>query len=284
MKHENSTATSRPALAIKTFFSGIALTALLGLSLNVQAQTCTVDNWDEQANLADANTGTQSGSNRRYGGPCGLRVALDGTPRYLTDLSPVGESSYIVRFYAFFSSVTNPTMIFAAENIDGDDVVEIWYNGGDLILNVVDSSTAVQDFTVAGIGAGWHSIELVWNASNEADNIRFSVNEEDDTLTATVDTSGISLHAANLGNLNSANGGSVDFDDFDSRRISRPGRLVCGDANNDGIVTADDVSAVRGEIFGVAFAAGQPDANEDGGITADDVSAVREIIFGLREC
>jgi hypothetical protein len=278
MKHENSTATSRPALAIKTFLSGVALIALLGLSLNVQAQTCTVNNWDDQINLADANTGTQSGTNRRYGGPCGLRVALDGTPRYLTDLSPVGESSYIVRFYAFFSSVAEPTMIFAAENIDGDDVVEIWYNGGDLILNVVDTGAVLNDFTVAGIGAGWHSIELVWNASSEADNILFSVNEEADTLTQTVDTSGISLHAANLGNLNSATGGSIDFDDFDSRRISRPGRLLVGDANDDLVVNIFDVQAVGAEVTGGVFAMGQPDCNEDGLINIFDVQCVGAIV------
>ena len=279
MKHENSTATSRPALAIKTFLSGVALSALLGLSLNVQAQ-CTIGNWDLATNLTNDDTGTQGTENRRYGGPCGLRVKLENEARYLTDNSPSGESRYIVRFYAFFNSVAAPTMIFAAENDVGEDVIEIWYDNGDLVFNIVDSVGTTHGFPIGGIGSGWHSIELVWNASNEADNIRISVNEESDTHAAQVDTSGISLHAAHLGNLNSADGGSIDFDDFDSRRISRPGRLMIGDANNNNVVNLGDVLAVQAEIAGGPFVAGQPDCNENGTINLGDVLCIQAILAG----
>jgi len=99
------------------------------------------------------------------------------------------------------------------------------------------------------------------------------VDEEDD-LVVNADTSGQSIHYADLGNLNDADGGSIDFDDFDSRRSERPGRLLVGDANGDGNLSTADVVAVLQENKGGAFAAGQPDCNEDGQISTADVVCV----------
>jgi len=285
MKHENTTGSSRPALTIKTLISGVALSALLGLSLNVQAQTCVVSNWDSATNVSDADAGTQGGSNRRYGGPCGLRVAVDGTERTVTDNSPSAESTYIARFYAFLDNAgSDPVIIYAAD--DGtDDQVQVWYNfpaAGDLTLRVFDATPASNDLTFNGIGSGWHSIEFVWEAAASAE-IRFALNSDDsgDDLTTTIDTSGITLAAAHLGNVNSAdNGTSIDFDDFDSRRISRPGRLLVGDADDNGAINILDVQAVGNEVVNSVFAAGQPDCTEDGAINILDVQCVGGIVVG----
>ena len=84
----------------KALLAGVALVGCLGFAFNAQAQTCTVDNWTgASTGVANADAGTQGGDNRRYGGPCGLRVDLDGTARYVADDSPASESTYIARFY-----------------------------------------------------------------------------------------------------------------------------------------------------------------------------------------
>lgn len=271
MKHE-----TRPARAVKTLIAGVALSALLGFSINAQAQTCTIDNWDDATNLANANAGTQGSSNRRYGGPCGLRVAMDGTARYLTDNSPATESAYIARFYAFLDNAgSDPVVLFA----DGDDNLEVWYNfpnAGDISLNVVDNAASDNILTFPGVGSGWHSIEFAWESAAAA-NIAFSVNGAADAV-ATVNTSGITLSSARLGNVNNAAGTSIDFDDFDSRRISRPGRLLVSDANDDGVVDIFDAPVLRDELSGAAFAPGQPDCDENGVVDIFDATCLRDTI------
>ena len=276
MKHDNHT--GRPAMAIKTMIAGVALSALLGFSINAQAQTCTIANWDGATALAAANAGTQGATNRRYGGPCGLRVPMDGTARFLTDNSPAAESTYIARFYAFLDNAgTDAVILFA----DAGDNVEVWYNvpnAGDITLNVVDASANNNFLTFASVGSGWHSIEFAWESSATA-NIAFSVNGAADA-TATLDTSGISLSSVSLGNLNNnATGTSIDFDDFDSRRISRPGRLLVADANGDGVITGGDLTSLVNELLGSSFAVGQPDCNEDGSITGGDLTCLVNILL-----
>ncbi len=284
MKHENTTGSSRPALTLKTLISGVALSALLGLSLNVQAQTCTTANWDATTNVGPANTGTQGANNRRYGGPCGLRVAVDGTERVVTDNSPTAESTYIARFYAFLNNAgANPIIIYAADD-GAADQVQVWYNfpnAGDLTLRVFDQAAAPNDLSFTSVGSGWHSIEFVWESAASAD-IRFAVNSDDpgDDLTATINTSGITLAAAHLGNVNAAAGGtSIDFDDFDSRRISRPGRLLLGDADNNGILDIFDSIALRDELEEISFAPGQPDCDENGAVDIFDALCLRDLVL-----
>jgi hypothetical protein len=255
----------------KGLIAGLALSAFLGFSINAQAQTCTIDNWDDSNGLANANAGTQGSGNRRYGGPCGLRVPVDGVPRYLVDDSPATESTYIARFYAFLNNAGSEEVILFE---DGGSNLQVWYNvpdPGDITLNVVDSASEANFLTVSGAGAGWHSIEFSWESSATA-NIAFSVNGGSD-LTDTIDTSGITLSSVRLGNVNGVSGpGSIDFDDFDSRRISRPGRLMVGDANGDGNINFFDLFELNNEIAGGGFfAAGQPDCNEDGEINFFDL-------------
>jgi hypothetical protein len=257
----------------KALLTGIALVGCLGFAFNAQAQTCTISNWaGGPTNLSDADTGTQGGSNRRYGGPCGLQVDIDGTERYVSDDSPQSETTYIARFYAFLDNAgSDPMVIFAADD-GADDQIQVWYNfpnAGDLTLRVYDNGGGTNDLTESGIGSGWHSIEFAWDAAATSD-IRFSVDGAAD-LTASPDTSGLAIVNAHLGNVNGAgNGTSVDFDDFDSRRIERPGRLLLADANGDGVISGADNTALMIERLGGTFAAGQPDCNEDGTINGAD--------------
>src|SRR5690625_3364261 len=251
----------------KMLLAGAALAVCTGFALNAQAQDCTVDNWDVQEGLTNSDTGTHGANNpRRYGVPCGLRVDLDGTERYVGDDSPNGEASYIARFYTFLDGVTtsDPVMIFAAGDDNDNSLLEVSYEDGDLTLAVYGATTEAATFS--DIGTGWHSVEIVWAAGEDT---LFKVDEEDD-LVVNADTSGQSIHYADLGNLNDADGGSIDFDDFDSRRSERPGRLLVGDANDDGLVNAFDVLAVIDEYQSGIYAPGQPDCNEDGLVNAFD--------------
>jgi hypothetical protein len=285
MKHEAKIGSGRSALAVKSALSGIALSALLGLSMNAQAQTCTTDNWDSVTNGPLA-VGTQGPDNRRYGGPCGLRIDLDGSARYLIDESPTGESSYIVRFYGYLDdSGTEDLILYEADDGTAPQI-QVWKNvpeDGDLTLNVFDQSGGNEFLTVdaADVGSGWKAIEFAWEASTAADNVAFSVSDRfgEVEVVETVDTSGITIANALLGNVNGATGGSVDFDDYDSRRVSRPGRLLQGDADDNGEVNLSDVIAVADETFNSIFPAGQPDCDENGEVNLSDVICVADLVF-----
>lgn len=263
--------------------AGVALAGSFGLAVSAQAQTCTITNWlGNETGVTDANAGTQGSSNRRYGGPCGLRVPVDGSPHFVADNSPASESTYVARFYTFLDNAgTNPVLLFAAD--DGtNDQIQVLYNdpsAGDLTLSVRTSGGAYVDRTFAGVGSGWHSVEFVWAASGTAA-IAFSVDGAAD-MTATIDTTGASIVNASLGNIDgAAGGGTIDFDDFDSRRESRPGRLTIGDANDDLSINSQDFVTVINEISGSSFAGGQPDCNEDGTINSQDFVCIINIISG----
>jgi hypothetical protein len=249
------------------------------LPASVQAQTCTTENWDEEVNLSNADAGVQDSDNRRYGGPCGLRVQA-GLDRYLRDLSPVGEPSYIVRFYAFLDQLQGQGRIFAAG--DGtDNHIEVWSNvpsSGDLTLRVFSALGIATDLTINDPGTGWHSVELVW-ASDPSATIFFKVDDQEQS--ASLDSNGLVINEARLGLLNGSGlSGSVDFDNFDSRRISRPGRLMLGDANDDWDINSLDFIIIIREILGDTFASGQPDCNEDGVINSLDFICVINLITG----
>ncbi|WP_376696264.1 hypothetical protein [Wenzhouxiangella sp. EGI_FJ10305] len=270
----------------KALLAGIAMTACLGFTFNAQAQDCVISNWQVDgaptaSGLSDADAGKQEGDNRRYGGPCGLRVDVDGTERYVTDGSPGGETNYIARFYVFLDDATpsGPVVLFAA-NDGTDDQIQVQYDGGDLSLHVWDSGETEHTLDVAGAGSGWHSIEFVWEQAADAQ-IAFIVDGADDvTPSSTIDTSGMTIENAFLGNVNGQSGsGWIDFDDFDSRRVERPGRLMVGDADASGSLTISDLFAVNNELApGGDFAAGQPDCDENGSMTIGDLFCVNNLL------
>lgn len=261
--------------------AGVALAAGLGFAMNSQAQTCTTDNWD--GGLTGSPTvGKQDGSNRRYGGPCGMRVDLDGAAHYVSDTSPGNEAAYITRFYTFLDNAgSGPVTLFAAEDSSGDDVIQVVFENDAIVLSIKDQAGSWNDIPSGGVSvaSGWHSVEFDWSAGASAD-IALIVDGGSDE-TATIDTSGIGISKAHLGNLNSAaGGGMIDFDDFDSRRQNRPGRLMVGDANDDLSINSQDFVTVINEISGSTFAAGQPDCNEDGAINSQDFVCVINVISG----
>ncbi|NEZ03167.1 hypothetical protein G4Y73_03260 [Wenzhouxiangella sp. XN201] len=266
----------------KLLFAGAALAASFGLVLSAQAQTCTTTNW-LGGQTGSPTVGKQDGDNRRYGGPCGMRVALNGTAHYVTDDTPNAEETYIARFYVFLENPgTGPINLFAADDGAGNDVIEVVFENGAITLYVEDQSGTPHAIPAGGVavGNGWHSVEFAWEQLGSA---QISLNVDGaGEQTATVDTTGITIANAHLGNLNgAAGGGLVDFDDFDSRRSSKPGRLTVGDANADAAMGVGDLVAILSEMNEQSFAAGQPDCNEDGNVAVGDLVCVLDILNSL---
>lgn len=267
----------------KLLLAGVALTACLGFTFNAQAQTCTISNWlGAPTGLSDSDAGTQdtaASTNRRYGGPCGLRVPVDGAVHEVVDDSPASETTYIARFYVFLDAAgSNSVQLFGADNGTADQI-QVWYNepsAGDLTLRVFDNGGTPTDLVQGSVGAGWHSVEFGWESNASAD-VFLSVDGAGD-ITDTLATDTLSIANATLGNLNAASGGgAIDFDDFDSRRIERPGRLCRGLTNDTRTALAlEDVTNIFNELAsnGNSAAPGQPDYNEDGVVDLGDVTAV----------
>jgi hypothetical protein len=283
MKLSNSLRVNRIGRIARYMLIGGAAAAFLGLSLNAQAQTCTVENWSDSPGLTAADTGFQGSDNRRYGGPCGLRVPFDGSSRYV-EYESAGEGNYIARFYVFLDELGGDAAIFKAED-NGGDVLVVSYDNGDIVLTAVDQADTSHPLAITGVGNGWHSVEITWLQGSDATQteVTLLVNSEDpnDGVSTSIDTTGMAIDLVKLGNVDGVStGGSADFDDFDSRRSSRPGRLLVGDAANTGSNDSPDLVAARNEILGNSFAPGQPDCNEDGDIGSPDLVCIRNILLG----
>ncbi len=310
MNHDDRRGLGRPAHAAKALISGVALSALLGLSMNAQAQSCTIGNWAGGAENDDALfAGNPGEGNPRYGGPCSLAVSLDSGFAYVVDNSPVAEQDYIARFY--FNPNGNgsndaPMVIFAAnESTDGtgSDALQLWFNVADAesplsaqanhVTLVVATETGFEQIQAGATSispTGWNSFEIVWSADPSAD-IILRVNDGPD-LSVGGDTSNQRIRSALLGFVDE--GASVSstaplfFDDFDSRRQSRPGRLCRGltdDARD--FLSLEDTQAIFAEVSGggAFFAPGQPDYDEDGVVGLGDAQAVfQQVSAGANAC
>lgn len=269
----------------KLLFAGAALAASFGLVLSAQAQTCTIANWSGSpvGGLNDTDNANKPPSNPRYAGPCSLEVPVAGSAAHVIDNSPTSDTGYIVRFYTFLEDAgTNPMIIFEANDADdgaGTSQILVRYNdptAGDLTLEVFHAGgSTTRTFAV---GNGWHSVEFDWEAAASA-SIAFTVDGQTDLTITGVDTSGITIESALLGNITTASGGAgavAYFDDFDSRRSTRPGRLCRGDTDGNNSIGFADLNAVGNEVIsgGTILASGQPDYDENGAVGFSDLNAV----------
>lgn len=300
MNHEDRQGSSRPALAAKALFSGVALSALLGMSLNAQAQSCTITNWaGGSVNDSALFAGSPLDGNTRYGGPCSLEVGLDSGFAYVVDNSPIAEQDYITRFYFNPNgngSADAPMVIFSANDASdgtGDDVIQLWFNVASadpfvaqpnhvtLLVTTEDGVEEIQAGATSIRANGWNSFEIVWSSGPDA-TIALKVNERDD-LTVTGDTSSQRVRSALLGFVDEgaaiSSTNPLYFDDFDSRRQSRPGRLLRGDALDNGEITLLDGLAVADEFFNDVLAPGQPDCTEDGVVDPLDGLCIADLFF-----
>ena len=275
----------------------ITCLVLVGWSLAAQAQgVCTIDNWQvndvpaavglDNSNVGQPNeTDADGRAFRRYAGPCGLRVPLDDEPRYVRDGSPAAESEYKVRFYVFLNDLSGNVLLFEAVDSAGDPLIEIWYDHANSVFAAdMETGSGAENLGELPAAPGWNSIQFQWGSVTDEDgvlvegvNAEFIVNESN-PIRANLDLKDALLTEARLGNVSGANGGYLDFDDFDSRRSMAPGRLLVGDANGDGRIGVGDLVAILSELNSLSFASGQPDCNQDGRIGVGDLVCVLTIL------
>lgn len=241
---------------------------------------CSLFNWSFSVGLFDSDTGNQGPDNRRYSGPCGLRVPLDGAVRLVGDQSPILESQYLATFYAFFDDVIDgAVMFFEAAGVE-QPRVQLMYADGGIIFSVFDNDGNEVFEIIPDIGSGWHSFSLDWESGSNAE-VALSISGAPDVIIE-VDNSNHRIEEVYLGNLEPDFGatGSIDLDAFVSRRLTRPDRLLVGDANGDGVIDVADLRAVDREISPSLqiIANGQPDCNEDGVIDEQDLECLGAIV------
>lgn len=286
----------------KSLLAGLAVAACFALSAGVQAQICTVSNWDagtlnlvDGADNASGDVGTQKNGYKRYGGPCGLKVPFGSPAAYVENSTQGGDGStaldelyYIARFYVFPGELTasGGAAIFTAFDSGDAELFSVLYNSdtSELSFNLPGATNPAPVPVDAG---KWHSVEPVYDATG--DSFAFSIDraideDEDGTIdahaTSVSGTFNNNVAAVQLGNIDGAGSGFAYFDDFDSRRTSFPGRLMVGDADGSGAITISDLFAVEEERGGGDHAAGQPDCDESGAITISDLFCVETLRTG----
>ncbi len=268
-----------------------AATLLLGASgVHANEATCTLGNWSAKVGDTNLNAGPSGANNRRYAGPCGLRVTLDGAAAYLTDTTPLTETVFNVRFYFFLNTVTDDVTVFQAEDGNNDPVITAAYDASENEVSVVFANAATDQTLVAeNVSTGWNSLEIQWEASATAQPKVVLGTADPVTGTAAIDTSGITIEAAKLGAIGTVPAtGSIDFDDYDSRRDTVPGRLCRGltDQSRSALNLEDVVAIFNDFATGGSLAAnGVPDYDGSGAVDLQDVVDVfNRFATGQNDC
>lgn len=273
----------KPIFAVMATASAVLMTASAALA----EVECTIGNWSSTVGMT-ANTfsvGKPGNSNRRFAGPCGLRVNVDGTARYLVDNSPSAETSYNARFYFFVNgTLPNDAVIFSARTAADDaDVLRLRNTSSGMVLDGAGSSAFVSTSAIA-LSNGWNVVEISWNQSSASMLLNGA---EAQPVDSGLDQS-LTIGAVRLGNVSGATGSSVsiDFDDFDSRRTGAPEGLCLGLTRAGASALAfEDIENIFREIAtaGNVLAGGQPDFDRDGEVSFGDIEGVFQRIASANE-
>lgn len=278
---------------MKGVLAGIGVIGLMLGANPVYAQNgpCTLENWTSKIGETNMEVGTPAnGSNRRYSGPCGLKIGLNGEEAYLINAAPAAnaprdEDKFNVRFYFFLDDVSSDVTFYQA--LDGTDAaitatyVATGSNANNVSVRFGPSAAAT--LSVGPVSAGWNSLEIQWVSDSSATLKAILGNAlRTDVKTATgIDTSTLKIDSARLGVSRAIVGsvpsstGTIDFDAYDSRRGDDvPGRLVAGDANGSGSITIADLFVAQASRTDPEAAVGQPDCNEDGAVGIADLFCI----------
>lgn len=268
-----------------------AATLLLGTSgVHANGETCTRENWSAKVGDTNLNADEPGPNNRRYAGRCGLRVTLDNSEAYLTDESPLDETVFNVRFYFFLNAVTEDVTLFQAEDGNTDPVITATYDASENDVSVVFANAGTPQTVVAqDVSTGWNSLEIQWEASPAAQPKVVLGTADPVTASATIDTSNIAIDGAKLGAIGTVPAsGSIDFDDYDSRRDTVPGRLCRGLTDQSrSALNLEDVLAIFNDFAtgGSLAANGVPDYDGSGAVDLLDVVDVfTRFATGQNDC
>ena len=271
--------------------------ATLSMSNNVFAQACSIARWAPNPVGADNMTvGTIADGNRRYAGPCGLNITLAGESSYLVDNTPTDEPTFNVRFYFFLDDVGEDVTFYQALDGNGNPVITAKYSATSEKVDVVFAGTPSTTVSVGPARSpGWNSLEIQWTSGGSVTPkaILGSASGSDEETASALDTSALTVSQARLGVSDAIvgsvpTGGSIDFDDYDSRRDTVPGRLCRGLTDSSRSALAlEDVETIFNEFAtgGLFQAAGTPDYNGDGVVDLNDATAVfTRFAIGQEDC
>ena len=250
---------------------------LLGAAFAGQAaMACTLDNWSSNSGAVSAGDPFAEGI-ARYSGLCGMQATGAG---YVQDDNPGGIDRIVARFYVLNTNTATAEIYSGyGDNVGGSERFNVTLdNAGGVTLT--DTATG-QSVTQSG-GTAWLSVEIDWAQGAGNGVISLSVNGQTPAENTTLNNAGAQLQSVRLGNIDGA-AGNINFDAYESRRSTAVGRLVTGDANNDGAVTVFDAIAIVNESAGPGsgtLATGQPDCNEDGGVTVFDAICAINVAAG----
>ncbi len=255
----------------------------------VLAETaCAVQNWDASEGLDDSNTGTQGGSNRRFFGPCGLRVTFGSGERWLENNRAMGGSTidadtYKARLFGFFGDLNGATVPFFRAYDESDATIFTLYFDESNGLGADATGNGSVDQWISIDNGRWQEIEVGFDSGEL---FSFAVNDVIEVLSSSTVAR---VSYVRLGDLEGRGSGSADFDEFDSRRVTYPSEdeasvIVRGDANANGVVNLGDVLAIRAEFLGGEtgpFAPGQADCTGNGRVNLGDVLCAQAIFLGV---
>jgi hypothetical protein len=244
------------------------------------ASACALTAWSATAGTPVANQPNQSPSVGRYSGLCAMQA--DAIGDFVTDNTPANEASYNVRFYVFTGTHTGGAAdIFQARNTGGTNIIRVQNSGTQLTFGMNGTATTRTASVVAN---RWYSVELAWEASATGSLNITLFDESNGNQVAVTPITGVNnssdrIDDARLGKIAGAGTGFMNFDAFDSRRTTSPGRLCRGDSNNSSTVTGADATQAILEFVNGTLAQGQPDVNGNGNVTGGDATGIINVFI-----
>ncbi|MCB1633434.1 MAG: hypothetical protein KDI37_08840 [Xanthomonadales bacterium] len=266
----------------------LLLAAALGVASVAMVSTasaCSLSAWSATAGTVVANQPNQSPAVARYSGVCAAQA--DAVGDFVTDSTPAAEATYRARVYVYTGSHTGGTVNFLeARDSGGNNKITAQYNGSQFTFGMAGTATTR---TAAVVANRWYSVELAWEASATGSLTITVQGAGSATPIAVTPITGVNnssdrIDEVRLGKISGSGTGFMNFDAFDSRRTTSPGRLCVGDAVNDGTRNVFDVGGIIGDANGSSLSTGQPDVNEDGSINVFDLGALIPIINTSPAC
>jgi hypothetical protein len=260
--------------------------AILGALAFNQAGACAFSAWSatDSVGITAANVGSPPAAGfSRASGLCSLKIDGSATARYVQDNTPTNALTYEARFYINSASADTGAagFIYLARSATATDVIKIALVGNALRTTVAGGG-AVADIPI--VAGRLYSVELSWKSGTaQAFQIKVQGNGTAAVTQTTTVTTAAVLKDVRLG-LSAAATGSINFDEYDSRRTTAPGRLCKEDANGNNLIQGTDRVTITNEILAVSLATGQADCTENGAVQGTDRVCVTNAILAGTTC
>ncbi len=224
---------------------------------------------------------------KRYSGLCGLSSSAAG--QFVQDGTITAADTRLrARFYVFTGTTGGNPVVYKGLNASNAQVFAVTYNATTGAFDFATASGTGSTANGSVVANKWYSVELDWNttAGNMTANVQGNCgNIAACTALPAVTVTGAtgSVEYVQLGWVSGTATGTVQVDNYESRRSTAIGRACRGDANNSASITAGDRTAITNELAGT-LQSGQVDCNEDGNISAGDRTCVTNLLAAGASC